>query len=134
MPLAMLATIALAIRPEWRRRYGPALALAAIAVFIATVLAVQSGQEFRRLVGDKIDVRTHADLANTTQIFVAVFMTGALGMAGLDRFRAGNRPTWMGSLTWVAVIVATVGSILATVWMIRTGDEGARLVWDGVVN
>ncbi len=28
---------------------------------------------------------------------------------------------------------SAVLSVLATIWMVRTGDEGARLVWDGVI-
>lgn len=133
VPLATLLAIVMAARPELRRRNGWALAIAATVGLVATQLAVSSGYEFDELVRGIVNTDRHQSLGETTRNFVAVFTVAAVVTAILDRRspeRTVSATQWG---TWLSMAVTTVSGVLATVWMVRTGDEGARLVWDGVL-
>lgn len=133
MPLAALGAVALAVRPAWRRHYGPAMAVAAAAVMVATFMAVSSGEAFEELAGGAVNVDEHESLAETARNFVILFFLGAVGTVVLDRFRRDNRPAWADQAAWGLSGLTLVFGVVATVWMFRTGHEGARLVWDGVI-
>ena len=133
MPLAMLATLAVAARPRWRQRYGPALAVTAFVVLGATFLATRSGEAFKRAVGSQIDVSHHQSLALTTRAFVITFFLGTVAYTAVDRFRRSRPPSWVPPAAWALSGITALLGILATVWMVKTGEAGARLVWDGVV-
>src|SRR5690242_427887 len=52
LPLGILGTLAIAVRPAWRRTYGP-LVVAVTAVATALVpVAIKSGTAFKKHVGD----------------------------------------------------------------------------------
>lgn len=137
MPLAALAAIALAIRPRWRRRSSVALAVGAAVVLVSTQLAVRSGTSFDEVVGDRVDTDRHKSLALTTRKLVALFLVSSVGTAVLDvgarRRIAADDPSWHRPATGAAVAATVITALLAVIWMVRTGDEGARLVWEGVV-
>jgi hypothetical protein len=48
LPLATLGTIAMAIRPRWRRALGIPVALVALAGGIAVPIATQTGEQLQR--------------------------------------------------------------------------------------
>lgn len=133
MPLAFLLTIVLTAKPDWRRRSGFLLTGAAVAVFAATVLAVFSGRAFDDIVGDRVDTSDHENLAIITLVLVGLFVIASLSLAVFDRWGRRGGPTWLGSATVISLAATLVISGLATFWMVQTGDEGARLVWDGVI-
>lgn len=134
VPLSTLLTLVLAVRPMWRRRAWYALPAAGLLSLGLTQLAIGSGEAFDDVVGDRIDTGTHENLALWTRAFLVAYLVAALILAVLDRRLAkANGPAWIGSGVLLTVVVTTVLSILATLWMFRTGDEGARLVWDGVL-
>ena len=61
LPLALLGTIAIAVKPAWRRPYGP-LVVAAVAVSaILAPVATSSGEELEHRVGDPGE---HAELGD----------------------------------------------------------------------
>ena len=136
VPLVALAAALLALRPRWRHRYGPALAIAAGVVVIMTLLAASSGealQEALQRTGATVAVRRHADLADMTKLIVIGMFFSVLGLVVSDRLSgrsvgaaASNRsivlPTVFAALT---VLTAIAG----TIWMIRTGHAGAEIVW-----
>jgi hypothetical protein len=132
MPLLALATIPLAVRPAWRRRFGPALAIGALVLLVTTILAVQSGEAFEEAVEGQIDISHHRSLAEAARLFVALYFLGTAAGVGLDRFRGQDHSGWADQaargFVWLAAVLAGLG----TVWMMMTGHEGARLVWDGV--
>lgn len=132
VPLAVLGTLAVLARPAWRQRFGPALAVLSVVALVTTLLAVRSGEAFERLVGDQVDVSQHKQLGLTTRWMVALFTLGTLVYVGLDRSRRRADQPGGGSVPALVVagLTAAVG-LAATVWIIRTGDSGARLVWDG---
>lgn len=133
MPLATLATLVLAFRPTWRRRVGFVLPVVAVVVLGVTQLAISSGSAFDEIVGDRVDTDTHESLALMTRNFIGVFVVASLLLAILDRWHVRGGPSFVGSGVLVLVVAAVASSLLATAWMIRTGDEGARLVWDGIL-
>ena len=130
VPLAALGAIVLVFNDDLRRRYGLALAAATFVGAIATILAAASGEPFNDLLplGDVAD--KHRDLGETARLLSIVFFVTAAAMVGIERFRPSLlSPTALRALSGV---VAVVG-VLATIWMIRTGHEGARITWDGVL-
>ena len=133
VPLATLFALACAARPSLRRRAGWALTGAAAVGFVATQLAVSSGYRFDDLLDGAADTTDHQALGETTRNLVAVFLVASLATALLDRTGGGTSTSRRRWAVLGAMAVATLSSVMATVWMIRTGDEGARLVWDGVI-
>ena len=133
MPLSLILALWLAAKPNHRRRSGPLLVGAGAVVLVFTVLAVQSGQAFDEIVGDRVDTGDHESLALTTQALVGAFVVASLALTIVDRrHRVEPRP-WSARAGWGLMGLTVVTAALATLWMVRTGDEGARLVWDGVV-
>ncbi|MEZ5411178.1 MAG: DUF2231 domain-containing protein [Acidimicrobiales bacterium] len=131
VPLVALAAVTLALRPSWRRRCSTALAVAALVAMVATFLAMQSGEAFEPAVRDIVNLDTHKSLAQTTRLLVVVFFLGSAAAAALDRMRGDERP-WADKAAQAVVAVTAVMGVAGSVWMARTGHEGARLVWDGV--
>lgn len=131
VPLVALAAVVLAVRPQWRRRGSAALAVAALVTMVATFLAMQSGEAFAPAVEDVVNIDTHKSLAETTRLLVALFFVGSVVVAVLDRMRGDGRP-WADTAAQAVVAVTAVVAVAGSVWMARTGHEGAKLVWDGV--
>ena len=133
MPLATIVTLVLAFRPTWRRRVGFALPAVAVVILALTQLAISSGNAFDEIVGTRVNTDDHESLALMTRNFIAVFVVASLLLALFDRWHAKGGSGAAGSGVLLLVAVTTISSLLATTWMIRTGDEGARLVWDGIL-
>ncbi len=136
VPLIALAAVVIAIRPQWRVRYAPLMAIASVGAFVATLLARKSGEEFDELLAGQVNVDRHETLADQTALIVFVLVLLTTTAAFISRrspqARADGSP--VPSTATTAMSVATVAvAALATWWMVRTGDEGAKLVWDGVV-
>lgn len=133
MPLAFLLTIVLAAKPAWRRRAGFIPAVAAAVVFVVTLLAVLSGQAFDEVVGDRVDTSDHEGLAIITVVLVGCFFLASTSLAIVDRWRGKGGPPWLASATLASLTATVLLAATATWWMVQTGEEGARLVWDGVI-
>ena len=131
VPLAALAAVALAIRPQWRRRCSSALAVAALAALVVTFLAIRSGEAFEPAVRDVVNLDLHKSLARTTRLLVALFFVGSIVVAILDRMSGDERP-WADRAAQIVVVLTALVAVLGSVWIARTGHEGAKLVWDGV--
>lgn len=129
--MVALASVVLAARPQWRRRCSLALAVAALVALVATFLAMQSGEAFEPAVRDLVDLSTHKSLAQTTRVLVILFFLGTAAVAALDRMTDDTRP-WAPKAAQAGIVVTALVSLAGSVWMFRTGHEGAKLVWDGV--
>ncbi len=134
LPLTTLAMLILAVRPQLRRRSGLALAAATVVVLVLTQLAISSGLAFDEALEGAINVDDHEALANMTRNFLIVFVLAAIGFAVLDRKTDEGSPTWFKPASTSLVGLAAISSVLATIWMVRTGDEGAKLVWGTTLN
>jgi hypothetical protein len=125
VPLACIVTVAVTAVARWRRRLAwwvvglDAFALA------ATLVAKKSGEEFFRLLGEPAAAAEHTQLGSSMPWFVLGLLVVAL-LAALVRTRRDALSTTVGLLA-VAVAAASL------VWVVRTGHEGTRAVWQGVV-
>ena len=151
MPLMAGLALAVAVRPAWRSRFAVVVLLGGLALLVSTVMAAQSGGAFDRAIeraGQAIDVDRHQDLGETTRLIVILFsiaLAATVGTAWLARSRrppaarsagAAARGTPPASLVYAGHVFAALSvllGVLGTIWMIRTGHEGARIVWDGVI-
>ena len=150
MPLVFVASVALAARPAWRRRFGWALALAAFAVMVGTFLAASSGEALNELTGELSPIEDHEKLANMTRILTVLFFLAVVATVVVDRLAArravgtapaggtasaaeAGQPRSMGQAGMAAAGLAVVFGLLGSIWMIRTGHEGASVHWDGTI-
>ena len=73
------------------------------------------------------------ELGNQTALLATIFFAGAALLVVMDRWylpRASKSRAERSAIV-LASLVALVG-VVAAVWVIRTGHEGARITWDGV--
>jgi len=146
LPLSAVGAVAIAVRPAWRRRFGPVVAVLAVLAVAAVPIAQQTGDQLK----DKLKslenplIEKHAELGETLLPYAIVF--GALVLAlvllgGLadrrtrtrDAAPAPRRGPW--TVLLVAVGVLTVLSAVATTArVIQIGHSGSTAVWEGVAN
>lgn len=134
VPLMTLFALVVAARPALRRRAGWALALAACVALIATQLAVTSGYRFDELIEGAVNTDRHQDLAEASRNLVVVAVLVLTAVVAID-FRARHAPTDRAeTAARVTSVLGALVAVAATVWMARAGEEGARLVWSGVLD
>ena len=119
--------------PVWLRRItvgGTALTVA------ATWFAVRSGNEFDEIIGDRVNTDRHEALANRTMLLV-VALALAVGALAYVITRLGDGrpdgPAWLPRLRILLSVTTIALAALSTIWVVRTGEEGARITWRGVV-
>jgi uncharacterized membrane protein len=121
LPLAIVGTVALAVRRSWRETYGPlVVGLAAVATILVPV-ATSSGESLEKRVGDP---GRHAALGDQLIWFALPLLVLVAALVVLDR-RGRRHPR---AVTVVAVL-AVVASLTAGVQVYRVGDSGARAAW-----
>lgn len=140
LPLAVLGTVAVALRPSWRARYSGLVALVAVVGTALCPVATSSGEALERRVGDPGE---HAGLGDQLLWFslpmalLAVVMwwmqrrartaADATAPATGDRGTSGRGVAVRG--LGVVAVLAVVASVAAGVQVYRVGDSGARAVW-----
>jgi uncharacterized membrane protein len=123
LPLAVLGTVAIAVRPGWRRRYGHlVVACAAVATALIPV-ATSSGEALERRVGDP---GQHAHLGDQLIWFAVPLLVLSLVLVVLDRRVTSSTRSL--PLTVIAVL-AVLASVACGVQVYRVGDSGARAAW-----
>ena len=136
LPLATLGTLAIALRPAWRRPYG-LLVVACTAV--ATVLipvSTSSGEALEERVGNPGE---HAELGEQLIWFAVPMLLLAAALWWLDRRAAtadgvsAGRATSLTTMRAVAAL-AVVAALATTVQVYRVGDSGARAAWGDQVS
>lgn len=142
LPLAVVGTVAIALRPEWRTRYGFVVVGAALAATVMIPVATSSGEALEKRVGDP---EKHAELGDQLLWFaLALLLTSALlvllqrraeGAAaptgdstGAPREQAGGARGVRRELMAVAAL-AVVAAVACGVQVYRVGDSGARATW-----
>lgn len=129
IPLSILGTIAIAVRPAWRRPYGPLVVAAGLVAAVLCPVATSSGEELERRVGSPGE---HAELGDQLVWFVLVLLVASALLVWLDRRPAAKRPASR-TLTLVAA-VAVIAGLAAGVQTYRVGDSGARAAWGDAVS
>ena len=137
IPLLAIACTVVASRPGLRR-HTPWVVGGGVVTFVSLWLATQSGEAldeaFRRDPSREVDIRKHESLADTTQVLllVAVIVLLVLAVLWWRKYRSAARISRNEQIAMnVAWAVCTALAWFAVVWAIRTGHEGARLVWEG---
>ena len=132
LPLAVLGTVAIAVRPAWRVTYGLlVVACAAVATALLPV-ATSSGEALEEHVGDPGE---HAQLGDQLIWFAIPLLVLAAAMVLLERRRAAGKVAIGPSVLPVAVAGLAVVAALATgVQVYRVGDSGARAAWGDQVS
>ena len=138
LPLAVLGTIAIVVRPRWRRSFGPlVVGCAAVATALLPV-ATSSGEALEKRVGDP---GAHADLGDQLIWFAIPMLVLALALVVLDRrtARVGGSVNGSGGgsasgsssskLVTAVAVLAVVASLACAVQVYRVGDSGARAAW-----
>ena len=129
LPLACLGTIAIAVRPVWRERYGVlVVACAAIATALIPV-ATSSSEALEERVGGP---GAHAEMGDTLLWFAFPVLVLAAALVWIDRRRrTGHDSSRFEGPRVVRVVaaVALVAAVTASVQVYRVGDSGARAAW-----
>lgn len=141
LPLACLGTIAIAVRPRWRARYGVlVVACAALATALIPV-ATSSGEALEEHVGDP---GAHAELGDQLIWFAVPLLVVSAALVWLDRRRraalqtatpeGADADTTSGDrgaplATRVVAVLALVAAVATSVQVYRVGDSGARAAW-----
>jgi hypothetical protein len=135
-PLAVLLAIGFALRPSWRYLLRWPTAVLAVVATASVWLSRLTGPSLQheRSLPDAF-VETHRSRANVLFFVMIAFLVLALlgtlllgGPSGLASGR-GGRDRAAGFVEVVLPLALVVVGIVVTVWLVLTGDAGARMVW-----
>jgi uncharacterized membrane protein len=132
LPLAILGTLAIVVRPAWRRVYGPLVVGAALLATVLIPVATSSGENLERQVGNPGE---HAELGDQLIWFAIPLLVLSAAIVWLDRRERRDAGTQPGrGLTATISVLAVVTALAAGVQVYRVGDSGARAAWAQRVN
>ncbi len=143
IPTTIVAAIVFVIRREWLSRYGIALAVVSIVAMSSIFLTMQAGAALRRelnLQGQAAQLISEHSHAAHILAYVYVVFTATLILTFAAQRISGGMPTGLSIVDrllsaktiFVALRVVLVGlSIGAGYMTFRTGDLGAKAVWEG---
>ncbi len=128
LPLAVLGTLAIAVRPRWRRGYGPLVVACAAAGTALTPVATSSGDALEKRVGDP---GAHAAMGDQLIWFALPLLVLSLALVLLDRRTPrpveGSAPR--STVLNAVAVLAVVAALACSVQVYRVGDSGARAAW-----
>lgn len=143
IPITIVAALVFMIRPEWLSRYGIALAVVSIVAMSSTFLTMQAGAALRAELDLRGEAATlisqHAQAAHVLAVVYVVFTATLIVTFAACRI-SGGRPTGLGivdrllspasmfTALRVALVLLSIGAGYMT---FRTGDLGAKAVWQG---
>jgi len=139
LPIAAIATVVLAVKPAWRARASwwmvGGLFLTVVLLFAAKEAGEALIEAYDRANGKgAVDISKHQDLAEMTFLMTLAWFAvfGSLTvLERVERVRVGVLGALASNMIArqaIAAVTAVLG-VLATIWLIRTGHEGARSVW-----
>lgn len=130
IPVAALATVAMALRPQWRSgKAGMAILVVNALAVLGTYVARISGEQFfNSFTGFRTQkaVLDHKNLGLTLIWYILGMLVAAILLVLAEKY---ERPP----LTTVFAIVAAAVAVLAVVQTVRVGDAGARASWSGYI-
>lgn len=135
LPLAIIGTLAIAVRPSWRVRYGKLVVATSLVATILVPVASSSGESLEARVGNPGE---HAELGDQLIWFaLPVLVLGAVLVWMSHRQRRADGSTDAGggrrAMTVVAAL-AVVAGLAAGIQVYRVGDSGARAAWGDQVS
>lgn len=133
IPLVSAGAVAIALRPAWRTKYGWLVVTGAVVSLVSTLLAVSSGEAFDDFLDGAVPTERHAELGNQTRLFVTLLTVSIGALVWWGRRTDPETQTRAQQITGRVVAALTIVlAVAATVWVIRTGHEGARITWIGI--
>ncbi len=123
IPLVAIASIVLVIRPQKLDENGLLVAGFSILTAIATILAASSGEALAELLTSGEEISKHRELGETLRTLSVLQTVTIIGMVGAARRDASS------TVKTVISVGVVITSILALIWVIRTGHEGASQSW-----
>jgi len=125
LPLAIIGTIAIVVKPAWRVSYGPLVVAVSAAAVVLCPVATSSGEALQSHVGNPGE---HAELGDQLVWFALPVLIFSAVLVYLARRSPDRRPgpTW---LPTAVAVVAVVASLACAVQVYRVGDSGARAAW-----
>jgi hypothetical protein len=143
IPTTIVAAIVFVVKPQWLTRYGIALALVSIVAMSSIFLAMQAGAALRgalNLQGEAAKlISEHSQAAHILAIVYVLFTATLIVTFAAQRI-SGGMPTGLGivdsllspkpMLTALRVVLVVL-SLVAGYMCFRTGDLGAKAVWQG---
>lgn len=141
VPVAALATIAVAVKRSWLPRFGWWVVGLDALVLVVVIVTRQSGQEFvERLFPDPAtrsdDVKTHVQRGEDMLWYAIALFVVALALMFVarqqERSEVLTKPLPAVVLPAVAVL-AVAAAVLAVIQVVRVGHSGSSAVWEDVV-
>jgi uncharacterized membrane protein len=129
IPLAAAVGLVYAFVPRWQAQTWWAAVGLAIAAPLSAFVAVQSGQELRKLLRGT-DLGNHPQLGERTWYAALGLGIAILALWGVRRWAP---PAWRRQVAGVLAGVVLVAAVLALWAVIRAGHTGAQLRWGGLV-
>lgn len=141
VPLCLLGAVLMAVKPEWRQRFGVPTAVLAVVAAVSMQLAEGSGEALEERVRETNLVERHAEIAELAKPFVFLFALALVAVVGWDllqrrRARGGDAPEvtgWQATVSRLvpaAMVVTVLLGGVATYEVVQTGHSGAKAVWD----
>jgi hypothetical protein len=145
IPATIVAAIVFVLEPAWLSRYGIALALVSIVAMSSVFLTMQAGAALRgelHLQGRASTlISEHSQAAHILAIVYVLFTATLIVTFAAGRISGGrptglhivDRPLSSRSLFTALRVVLVLVAIGAGYMTFRTGDLGAKAVWQGRV-
>jgi uncharacterized membrane protein len=124
LPLVALATLAMAVVPAWRQRFGWIVVGLAVAALVGVQLALGSGEALEPHVQRTAVLHRHTELAGSLRPLALVLLVLVLALVLLDRHRPG--PRWV---VPVVAVAAVLSGAVTTYRLAEVGHNGARASW-----
>jgi hypothetical protein len=159
LPLTIIGTIGIALWPAMRRYFALTVLAVGVVAGLSVPVAVLSGENFRDRLGAAQLVRTHQDFAHKLLWWTLAFTIVLIVMVVLDLARRLGPivPAAQGDLTTrfergvgrvipgglrdqrsflrraqpVLSVVSVVLAVVVAYYCFKTGDSGAKAVWQG---
>jgi hypothetical protein len=127
VPLAAVGLIAVAVRPVWRRAYGPLVVLLATAGLAMVPVATKSGQKLKERInaGGVVakQIHDHEQMAKLVIWPTIAMWVLAVALVVLDRRGRTGRQTV------VVAVLAVVAAVAAAAQVAVAGHLGSTAVW-----
>ena len=128
LPLATLGTLAIAVKRDWRLKYGPLVVAAAALATVLCPVATSTGESLEEMVGDP--GYDHAELGEMLVWFALALLVLSLALVWLERRRAASGdPEEHKTLINVIAAAAVVAALASSVQVYLVGDSGAKSAW-----
>lgn len=124
IPLVSIAALVVVLRPQKLAEHGWLVAGFSVLTAISTILAATSGEALVDLLNNDEAISRHRELGETLRLLSIV---QALAISAM--WVTSKKAELPKAVSMVLSAVAVIASVLALIWVIRTGHEGASQSW-----